>query len=149
MLIGRVKPAMTAVALEPEAVTLLQQVTFDLIKPDFERAFQHVKEVFALVHVRTVASSSWWNSNQHGFEHLRACRKQFHADAGLRFQAFAIAWPDHPIRLRRQIIELQYRGAIGCCQSVNCGYGRIGTREFDGTEKACGNVGLPSRLRYG
>ena len=92
---------MTAVALEPKAVTLLQQVTFDLIKPDFQRAFKHVEEVFALVHVRAVASSSWWNSNQHRLEHLRACRKQFHADAGLGFQALAIAWPNHTIGLRR------------------------------------------------
>ena len=92
---------MTPVALEPKTVTLFKQVTFDLIKPDFQCAFQHVKEVLALMHVLAITSSSWWNSNQHGFEHLGACRKQFHPDTRLRFQALAITWPDHTIRLRR------------------------------------------------
>lgn len=143
---GRVKPAMTAVALEPKAVTLLQQVTFDLIEPDFQRALKHVKEVFTLVHVSSVASSSWWNSNQHGFEHLRAGRKQFHANAGFCFQAFAVARPKYSIRLNRQIIKLQYRGAVGRRQPVNGGDRRVRTRQFDGAEKPCGNVGLPRCL---
>ncbi len=149
LLVRRVKPAMAAVALEPETVALLEQVTFDLIKPDFQRAFEHEKKVFALVHVRAIASGSWWNPNQHGFEHLRACRKQFHADAGLRFQALAIPWLDHTVGLRWQVIEFQYSGAICRCQSINCGHGGVRTREFDGTEEAGGNVGLASRLRYG
>jgi hypothetical protein len=102
---------MAALALEPEAVTLLQNVTFDFIQPDFQCAFEHLKKVFALMHVRAVAPGSWWNP--HGFEHLRACREQFHADAGLRFQALAMAWPNHTIGLRRQIIELQNCGALG------------------------------------
>ncbi len=75
---------MTAVALEPETVTLLEQVTFDFIKPDFQRALEHVEEIFPLMRVRAITSGSWWNSNQHRFEHLRASRKQFHTDAGLR-----------------------------------------------------------------
>ena len=39
--------------------------------------------------------------------------------------------------------------AIGGCQSINCGHGRVRPREFNGTEEACGNVGLVSRVRYG
>ena len=142
LLVCRVKPAVAPVALEPEAVTLLQQVTFDFIKPDFERAFKHVEEVFPLVHVRAVAAGSGWNSNQHGFEHLRAGRKQFHANAGFCFQAFAVARPKYSIRLNRQIIKLQYRGAVGRRQPVNGGDRRVRTRQFDGAEKPCGNVGL-------
>ena len=63
---------MASVAFEPKTIVLLQDVTLDLVKPDFQASFQYVEEVLSLVRVGAIAARPGRNSNQHGFEHLGA-----------------------------------------------------------------------------
>ena len=64
--VRRVEPAMAEIALKPETIAVLPHMTLDFIKPYLDRSLQHLKKVFPLMHVRTIASSTGRDSNQYG-----------------------------------------------------------------------------------
>src|SRR6266851_2756811 len=62
-LFARVVPSMAAIAFEPKALVLMEDITFRLVEPDFKFTFQHVHPVFTLVSIGTVAAGCRRNSH--------------------------------------------------------------------------------------
>ena len=60
LFVGGIEPAVSDVALEPEAVAFLKDVEFQLVQPEFQAALQHVNEFFANMRVRAIASGFRW-----------------------------------------------------------------------------------------
>src|SRR5882672_2023744 len=71
-----VVPAMTDVALEPEAVAFAQGMALELVEPQLEGAGHHVDEFLALVRVGPIAAGARLHPEQHALELLRADRQQ-------------------------------------------------------------------------
>src|SRR4029077_17546140 len=90
----RVVPAMTDIALEPEAVALAQRMALELVEPEFQGTRHHVDEFLALVRVRSIAAGTRLHADQHAFELFRADRQQLNLHAGLRLDGAPVANAD-------------------------------------------------------
>ena len=77
-------PTVAAIAFEPEALVLVEDVTFRFIEPDLQFPFQHVDPIFTLMRVSSVAAGAWRNMHHHRFQHLGAGGEKFHTNAVLR-----------------------------------------------------------------
>src|ERR1019366_1022713 len=118
LFVRRIEPSVTQIALEPEAVALMQEVVLQFAEPEFQAALQHVDEFLAGMRVRPVAACLRGNPEEHGLEHLRAERKQLNINARIGAQRPALIGTGQAPGTVGEVEELKYCGVVSSRKAV-------------------------------
>jgi hypothetical protein len=131
-----IEPAVATGAFKPEAVSLVEDVTLEFVKPDFQAALEHVEKLFAGMRIRTIATGTWRHVEEHGLQHFCSGRKKLHGDSGFGAKHLALVGLYDGARLVRQIVEFEHGCIVSGGEALKSGDRRIGLRKFDGTQES-------------
>src|SRR5271165_5109745 len=108
-------PAVPPGTLEIQTVSWLQRVVLHFVEPDFQRALQHVDELFALVAIRAAAAGAGCDTEQMRLHYLPAKGEQFHLYARIWFQDFSIPRTYQPAGVVTLRKKRQNAGLVQTC----------------------------------